>query len=53
MQEYCIKQLEHLSETRQKKEHLHHGNYTNHFYRKNQFFMERKADVKSDMAINV
>ena len=53
MQEYCIRQLENLSRIRQKKEHLHHGNYKNHFYRKNQIFMERKADVNSDLAIKV
>lgn len=53
MQDYCIKQLEHLSKIRQRKEHLHHGNYVNHYYRKNQIFMETKADVNSDMAIKV
>ena len=32
---------------------MHHGNYKSHFYRKNQIFMERKADVNSDLAIKV
>ena len=34
VQDYCLASIENLSRVRERKEHLHHGNYTRHFYRK-------------------
>ena len=53
LKDYCVRQLLHLSEVRQKKEHLHLGNYSNHFYRKKQIIIENRAKVDTDMAIEV
>ena len=53
LQEYSIKQVVHLSETRQKKQHLHHGNFVKLFYRKNELFLDQKAKVESDLAIDI
>ena len=43
MQEHCTKQVERLSKIRARKEHLHRGNYCDHFYRKSQVFLDLKA----------
>ena len=43
----------HLDKTRRKKQHLHPSNYTNHYYRKYQRFLDRKANVNSSMGIRV
>lgn len=53
LQQYCVEQVEHLSMTRQMKRHLHAGNAAKHYYRKNQLFMERRADMDSDLSIKV
>ena len=53
LQNYCLEQLWHLSETRQTKEHLHRGNYADVYYRKQQKFLNRKADVKSNFQIEI
>lgn len=51
LQEYCLEQMVHLNETRQQKLHLHSGNQVNHFYRKNQVFMEKRAKIDDDFGI--
>ena len=43
IQEHCIRQVQRLSKIRARKEHLHRGNYCDHFYRKSQVFLDRKA----------
>ena len=53
LKEYSVQQLEHVSEVRAKKEHLHMGNYKSHYYRKEQILMEQRADVNSDMKLEV
>lgn len=39
--------------TRQLQCHLHSGNDAKHFYRKNQLFMERRANTRSDLTIEI
>ena len=43
----------HLNKIRQTKKHLHKGNYINHYYRKHQKFLERKADIESEFEIDI
>lgn len=53
LQQYCIAQSEHLSQVRQRMQHLHHANFVKKFYRKNQIFLDRKADVASGLALEI
>ena len=49
MQAYCLEQIRHLSETRQKKQHVHSGNEKQHRFRKNQINLEKRIDVTADL----
>lgn len=50
-QDYSINSIEHLSKVRMRKEHLHKGNYTDHFYRKDQRNFETKLPI--DLEIDI
>ena len=45
--------MAHLSQQRAKKLHLHQGNYVDHYYRKNQMFLEERAPVHTELDIDV
>ena len=51
IQEHCIRQVQRLSDVRARKEHLHRGNYCDHFYRKSQVFLDLKA--RGDLTLEV
>ena len=51
IQEHCIRQVQRLSKIRARKEHLHRGNYCDHFYRKSQVFLDLKA--RGDLTLEV
>lgn len=53
LQKYCISQVEFLSQTRQKREHLHSGNWANVKYRKNEKFFEKRIKKEDDLSIKV
>lgn len=51
IQELSIDQIKHLNEVRQRKMHLHAGNDVNHYYRKSQMFLEKRAPLHKDFDI--
>ena len=53
MQTYAIEQMNFLFYTRQKKHHLHSGNFKRATYRKNQLFLERKINEDDDLAVEI
>ena len=51
IQELAIDQIKHLNNVRRQKMHLHAGNDANHYYRKTQMFLERRAPLHKDFDI--
>lgn len=54
LQTHCLNQMKFLSKIRQKKDHLHVGNFVEKVvYRKKQLFMEHRLDEKTDLSIKI